>query len=339
MRQSEILIAYSKLTRNQKDRIERIVRDYVSMNHQLKDENPDICPVCGEEHPKLIKKGFVGKDHKKQRFLHVSPNCNHKFVYDSKTITSWMKIGKDEFLEICMDTLNLVSIKTTAARLNRSINCVFENRHKFLCLLEEILKKEKTVVDGTVEIDGTYILESQKGSKEITRKARYRGGRSNFRGISHELTCIVTTTDRNQHEIFRAVSQGRPTTDIITKEFGSRIGKQSVLYTDGIQVYNEIARINKCEIKYLEGYESYNKVEHLNTVNSIHSMIDETIEKYRGIATKYMNRYASLFVFIRRYMEMDDNEKIENLIGKLKWFHCTIRRYSLKDSHLFACTL
>lgn len=85
MRQSEMLVAYSKLTRSQKDRIERMVRDLVCMNAQLKEEKPNICPVCGEKHPKLIKKGVAGK---KQRYLHVSNSCNRKFVYDSNTITS-----------------------------------------------------------------------------------------------------------------------------------------------------------------------------------------------------------------------------------------------------------
>lgn len=246
-----------------------------------------------------------------------------------------MKIGKDEFLEICMDTLGLVPIKVTAARLNRSINCVFENRHKFLCLLEEILEQANITVDGTVEIDETYVLESCKGTKPVHRKARHRGGHSSFRGISHEQICIVTTTDRNEHEIFKAVGSAKPTTNIITKEFGSHIGKNSVIYTDGIQMYNEIAAMNDCGIKYLEGAHSYNKVEHLNTVNSIHSMIQDKIKSYRGVATKYINRYNSLFVFMRKYMEMDDNEKMDYLIKDLKWTNCTIRRKSLKTTHLF----
>ena len=52
-------------------------------------------------------------------------------------ITSFLKIDVDEFIEICIDTLTMVPIHKTAARLNRSIKCVFQNRHKFLSMLEK----------------------------------------------------------------------------------------------------------------------------------------------------------------------------------------------------------
>ena len=49
-------------------------------------------------------------------------------------------------------------------------------------------------------------LKAKKGAgRNIQRKARKRGGPSSYRGLSHEQVCIVTTTDRNGHEIFKAV--------------------------------------------------------------------------------------------------------------------------------------
>ena len=231
--------------------------------------------------------------------------------------------------------MNLVPIKNTAARLNRSVQTVHLNRHKFLAVLEEILSKETELLSGTVEIDETYELESVKGTTPENRKARKRGEPSQFRGISHEQVCIVTTTDRNGHEIFKAVGSGKPTSEIITNTFQDRIQEKSVIYSDGISCYDRLSNQTGCKIVHLEGHESYNSVEHLNTVNSIHRMIQETFSFYRGIATKYMNRYMALFVFIRRYMQMDDNEKTELLIKSLKTFHCKITRKSLRNTHLF----
>lgn len=49
-----------------------------------------------------------------------------------------------------------------------------------------------------------------------------------------------------------------------------------------------------------------------------------------------MNRYMALFVFMRRFMQMDDNEKMELLITYVKNFHCNITRESLRTSHLFS---
>lgn len=74
-------------------------------------------------------------------------------------------------------------------------------------------------LSGTIEIDETFELESQKGCRKIQRKARKRGGPSSYRGLSHEQVCIVTTTDRNGHEIFKAVGYGKPTKNSILENF------------------------------------------------------------------------------------------------------------------------
>jgi len=330
MRQSPILVAYSKLSASQQERIRRVVTDLVNMNEQLESQKPEVCPYC-EKQSKMIRKGCECGKQKYQ-----CKECGHKFVWDSHTITANLKISRDEFLEICLDTLGLVPIKETAARLDRSVQCVFENRHKFLIVLEEILKEEDQKLSGTIEFDGTYVLESVKGKKPRTRKARHRGEPSNFRGISHEQICIVTTTDRTGHEIFRAVSRAKPTSTIITKTFGQSIINRSVFYTDGITVYDELAEHCNSKIVYLIGHESYNKVEHLNTVNSIHSTIKYIFRKYRGVASKYLNRYMSMFVFFRRFQDMDRNEKTELLINKIKWHHCHITRWTLRNAYLFA---
>lgn len=329
MRQSKLLIQFSKLSISQKQRIEREIIDLVSMNLQLKDVTPITCPVC-EKKARFIKKG---KECDKQRF--ECCECHHRFVYDSKTITSCMKISEDDFIEICKDTIRLVPIKETAAKLNLSIPTVFNNRHKFLCLLEIYFDQDNNKEAGTVELDETYMLESTKGITPKNRKARHRGEPSKLRGISHEQVCIVTTTDRNGHEIFKAVGLGKPTSDSITKIFADRIKEKSVFYVDGTTVYDILASNTKCLIRHLKGHESYNMVEHINTVNSIHSMIKKNIAHYRGIATKYVNRYMALFVLMRKYMESFDNELPERILQDFRLYHFKIRRKDLKTQHLF----
>ena len=85
---------------------------------------------------------------------------------------------RDVFVQICMETLNMVSIRKRAERLDVSVQCVFHNRYTFLSLLEEIFGKEKELMTGTIEGDETYVLESMKGSIPENRKSRHRGGHS-----------------------------------------------------------------------------------------------------------------------------------------------------------------
>ena len=65
-------------------------------------------------------------------------------------------------------------------------------------------------------------------------------------------------------------------------------------------------------------------------------MIRRNYAFYRGVATKYLNRYMALFLFMRRLKDMDSSKKTETLIGTIKWFHCHITRESLKEQHLFS---
>ena len=80
----------------------------------------------------------------------------------------------------------MVPVRKTAERFDVSVQCVFNNRHKFLSLLEEILGNEKELMSGTIEGDETYVLESAKGGIPKNRKSRHRGGHSGKRGISHD---------------------------------------------------------------------------------------------------------------------------------------------------------
>ena len=331
MNENILLEQLAQLTENQRNQIIREIKDYIQMNDSLKSTRPTLCPCCNKE-ARFIKRGKLRKT-KKQRYS--CKECGHKFVYDSKTVTSCMKISQDEFIEICVDTLALVPVLETAARLNRTHKCIFLNRHKFLTLLEEFLNRENQTLSGTIEIDETYVLDSQKGITPTHRKARHRGEPSNYRGISHEQICLVTTTDRNAHEIFKAVGYAKPTSNIITDTFSERICEKSIIYSDGASCYDQLSEKTNCRIKHLKTNKSYNKVEHLNTVNCIHSIIKDAIKQYRGVSAKYINRYSSMFVFYRRYQGMDQNEITENVIRTIKLFFHTVRRSNISSYKTF----
>lgn len=238
--------------------------------------------------------------------------------------------------KIVLDTLSCIPIKQTAADLDLSIPCIFENRHKLLCALEELLLTEGDKLSGTIEFDETYELESKKGSKNIKRKARKRGGPSQYRGLSHEQICIVTTTDRNGHEIFKVVGHGKQTTTSVLENFGGMLVPNSIIYADGAFCYDELVKKSECTLVQLKSHTAYNKVEHINTVNCIHSLIKVRFAAFRGVATKYMNQYLSLFVFLRRFQEMDDNEKLPLMLRKLKVLQFNIPRRVLKNHKILA---
>ena len=42
----------------------------------------------------------------------------------------------------------------------------------------------------------------------------------------------------------------------------------------------------------------------------MHSGFKDLYRYYRGVSSKYLNRYLALYVFVRRFIGMDDQEKL-----------------------------
>lgn len=93
-------------------------------------------------------------------------------------------------------------------------------------------------------------------------------------------------------------------------------------------------QISNFKLTQLYDYKNYNMIEHLNILNNIHSLISKTLIFYKGVSSKYINRYMALFVFLRRFMTMDDNEKLP-IIKKALIFKFNITQNSLRTSYLF----
>ena len=70
----------------------------------------------------------------------------------------------------------------------------FRWRHRFLHGLRD---KKDSSLKGIVEADETFFLESFKGSRNLGRTARKRGGKAAKRGLSAEQVPILIARDRH----------------------------------------------------------------------------------------------------------------------------------------------
>ena len=104
---------------------------------------------------------------------------------------------------------------------------------------------------------------------------------------------------------------------------------------DGSNSYNELLESKNCTKKVLISYESYDKFNHLNTVNSFHKLIEERLQKYKGVASKYINRYNALFVMQRETQGIDNREKLQYILLRLKNIYKITRLKDLKKEWLF----
>lgn len=261
-------------------------------------EKKSIKPPC----PKCKDTTIVcnGRKRGKQSFL--CRNCGNSFVETTQTVLCNSRFGESVWKQLIKDTVNGVSIDKTAANLHLHHKTVFNMRHKILFALEQEEGNNPTKLSGVCEADETYILESYKGTKlpiDFWRKPRKHGSVAEKRGISEEYVCVCTGVEREGNAIAVAVNRANAGKQDIDTVFGERVSEETLLLSDGAKAYSVLN--GKCKLHDVEkdsgGF--YN----INTINNYHSFIKEKNRSARGFATKYLNRYNSLFSMIFRKTE------------------------------------
>ena len=251
-----------------------------------------ICPYCGSE--EIVRNG---KKCGKQRFLCKS--CKRTFVTTTHTILSMSHSPASIWREVVSDTLQGHAIDYTAERLGLSHPCIFGMRHKFLLALQDLIAADPVLLNQVAELDETFVLDCFKGkelSSEINRPARKHGAKAQKRGISNEYICINTGVQRNGGVVAEATNRAKPDKSELTQVYEGHLQDGCLVLCDGLKSYNVLKEIAQCSIQDIA---TVSKEEenfyHLNTVNNFHSFIKDRYDFYRGVATKYLNRYVTLF--------------------------------------------
>ncbi len=309
---TELQTALSGLNNYQMDKISDQVKSYMQLNDELQRTRPTFCPICNDKSNRFIKKGFL---HGKQRYLCKA--CGHKFVYDVNQLTSHSHQSVDAWVTVIEDTLSLIPLDETAAKIGVHHETAFNMRHKLLAYLEDLIAGAE-VLDELIEADETYVLNSQKGVKVTDREPRKHGEGASKPGLSDELYCVCVATDRNNNLFVECVNRAKPSGDDLVAALGTRFAPGSTLLCDGAKSYNKLADFTDCKKVELVGHESYDKVQHLNTVNGVHSRFKDMIRQYKGVASRYLNRYLALLSVIVSFCGKSAAEAGHELRNKLR---------------------
>lgn len=268
------------------------------------------CPHCQSD-----KISRFGKASKRQRY--ICNNCGRTYMGTTNTIMSNSHSGEAVWKQVIKDTFDGIPIAETAGALALSPETVFRMRHKILLGLESEEARNPTVLDGVCEFDDTYVLESLKGGKKIPedyyREARSHGAVAQKPGISNEYISISTGVQRDGSAYCRSVARSTPSKIEIASVFEGHIGASTLAICDGAKNYNVLAENENCDVVHVSD-ENKSGFYHTNTANSLHSHIKEIYRHYRGVATKYLNRYNVLFAKMFRADE-DLAESVYNVLS------------------------
>lgn len=273
----------------------------------LKLANNYRCPFCESNH--VVKNGT--NSGKTPKF--ICKNCHKNYSIRTKTIFQ----GTHKSIEVWQEYIELFSQGKSLPYISKTmkinIKTAFYWRHKILKVLQKKNDDDNNKLGGIVEADETYFEESQKGSRKITRKARKRGvGLKNdpissqkehhLVGLSHHKVCVLTAIDRNKNSFGRPVGYGKVNKNEI-EILQHHIQKDSILITDGDKSYQVLNNVKLKQLKF-GLVDNKNKIYHMNNINNYHSRLKKFMQRFNGVATKYLDLYVDYFKEIKANIDI-----------------------------------
>ena len=330
MGRNRLVDLISKLSEEQVDRLSGIAMEYLELNTEFENTTPKSCPCCSDTDAHFIKRGFSGR---KQRYQCKS--CGKRFTFDAGKLTAYSHQTEGAWATFIRDTLSLKSLDECAANISVSHPTSFYMRHKLLSFLEEAIK-DTELLEGVIEADEAYVLESQKGIPVTTRKPRKHGETATKRGLSDEHFCVCSAADRDGRIVVRCVNRGNPSAEDIEEAFSARISESGVFLCDGKMAYNKLIHAKKCEKIVLKSHQDYNRAYHLNTVNGLHSRLKDMLYRYRGVSSKYLNRYLALFTALEQARHSVFHPEVDSIRQLIAGINAVNRIHSLQKEGILA---
>lgn len=285
---------------------------FITSIRETRFQNGLACIHCGSTN---VKRN--GKYRSRQRYLCMDKDCGKSFNDISGTPLSgthkpelWMR-----YFELMVDNGGK-SLPKIAKKLRIHVSTAFYWRHKILNGLREL---GHTPLQGIVESDETYILDSEKGKRGgiENRKPRRRGGESAERGTRGEQVCIVVANDRSNGIFSKVVGLGKATAKELDQVMSSYLQKDVVLCTDAATNYRLFAKKNDIHHEVINvSRKDYVKkgIYHINHVNNYHSQLKRWIQRFFGVATRYMDNYLFYHRLLAMYRSVDDKQLSENML-------------------------
>lgn len=188
--------------------------------------------------------------------------------------------------------MNGETVAKAAVRCQVDYTTAFRWRHRFLAALNLDHPRR---LQGIVEADETFILESFKGKRSgLPRASRKRGGKAGKRGLSAEQIPIIVARDRTGATTDAVLP--RLDAASITVALGKVIDPAAHFCCDGGTAITAFARRAKVKLHVLPapGIPRPEAPElHINNVNAYHGRLKEWMRRFHGVATRNLPNYLS----------------------------------------------
>lgn len=274
-----------------------------------------VCPHCNKKH--IVKNG---KTRGIQRYL--CRDCTKTFNALTKTVFANTKLSISTWIRYADCMCKQMTLRETAKVLGISLKTSFFMRHKILKALAEHMGLD--LLKGVLEMDETFFAESFKGNHKKgnpywvaprnSGKSHKRGKEIDYRGISHEQTCVSTAIDRNGGLVVVPICMGRLTTKALNSTYQDNIEQSSTICTDSHRAYIQFAKNVNAEHIQIDSGKHKKGIYHINHINALHNKLKLWMKPKYGVATKYLANYMYWFNWEEKTQGVSRYNKSKDLI-------------------------
>jgi transposase-like protein len=212
--------------------------------------------------------------------------------YNALTGTPLARLRKKErWLPYLQCVLESRTVRDAARVVGVHRTTSFRWRHRFV---PGAMRDRPAMLSAIVEADETYRLESQKGSRNLTRRPRKRGGVARRRGVNREHDCLLVARDRGGQTLDFHTGRGPVTAAQLHKCLRPVLPADVLLISDGAAAYRRFAAqagIMHEAVNVNAGIRARGAI-HIQNVNSWHSRFKTWLVRFRGVASRYLINYS-----------------------------------------------
>ena len=104
------------------------------------------------------------------------------------------------------------------------------------------------------------------------------------------------------------------TSDELKKLYNNRIGEASILCTDSHKSYMQFAEDMELEHKRIKRGKHKEDIYHIQHINSLHSNLKRWMNRFNGVATKYLENYMKSFKWIDTFSSEKESIQIKSFM-------------------------
>jgi transposase-like protein len=273
-----------------------------------------ICPYC--THTESYRHGSASG---LQRYRCKS--CKKTFNALTGTPLAHLRY-KSKWLAYLEAITQSLTVRQAALDLDVHRNTTFRWRHRFLTWIKQ---DRPSILHGITEADETYLLESQKGSRKLSRKPRKRGGSASKRGISDEQVCILIARDRSKQTVDFVTGNGAITKALLTEHLKPILDADALLVSDSNPSYHAFCQAENITHEAVNLSQNQRVIKgayHVQNINAYHSRFKSWLIHFHGVATKYLPNYLGWCRMMDEYQNLTPEMLLNSALGDFQ--HLTV---------------